>query len=58
MDPPSTLLFLADRLFREPELELRWFAFGLLERTVERDWLKARLYLLRELERAAEGHDA
>jgi 3-methyladenine DNA glycosylase AlkD len=39
---PTPLLFLADRLFREPELENRWFAFGLLERTLaveaERTW--------------------
>jgi 3-methyladenine DNA glycosylase AlkD len=28
-------LFVADRLLREPELESRWFAFGLLERLVE-----------------------
>ena len=38
----SRWLFLADRLFREPELEARWFAFGLLERLVldepERSW--------------------
>ncbi|TME82086.1 MAG: DNA alkylation repair protein [Chloroflexi bacterium] len=35
-------LFLVDRLFREQELEFRWFAFGLLERLVlddpERSW--------------------
>jgi 3-methyladenine DNA glycosylase AlkD len=35
-------LFVADRLLREPELEPRWFAFGLLERLVvddpERTW--------------------
>jgi 3-methyladenine DNA glycosylase AlkD len=41
-DPATTLLFIADRLFREPELEHRWFAFGLLERTLmtdpERTW--------------------
>jgi 3-methyladenine DNA glycosylase AlkD len=41
-DPATTLLFVADRLFREPELEHRWFAFGLLERTLvtdpERTW--------------------
>jgi len=41
-DRPSPLLFVADRLFREPELEARWFAFGLLERTLpgdaERSW--------------------
>ena len=41
-DRATTMLFLADRLFREQELELRWFAFGLLERTLatdpERTW--------------------
>ena len=41
-DRPTSLLFLADRLFRERELEARWFAFGLLERTLgaetERTW--------------------
>lgn len=41
-DPATTMLFLADRLFREVELEPRWFAFGLLERTLatdpERTW--------------------
>jgi 3-methyladenine DNA glycosylase AlkD len=41
-DPPTPLLFIADRLFREPELENRWFAFGLLDRTLttetERTW--------------------
>ena len=35
-------LFIADRLLREDELELRWFAFGLLERLIaddpERTW--------------------
>jgi len=39
---PTPLLFLADRLFQEVELEARWFAFGLLERTLavetERTW--------------------
>src|SRR6185369_14513100 len=38
----SGWLFLADRLLREPKLEARWFAFGLLERLVvddtERAW--------------------
>ncbi len=38
----TPLLFIADRLFRERELEARWFAFGLLERTLgdetERTW--------------------
>lgn len=41
-DPASPLLAIADRLFREKPLELRWFAFGLLERLVaadpERSW--------------------
>ncbi len=38
----TQLLFIADRLFRESHLEARWFAFGLLERTLaadaERTW--------------------
>ncbi len=38
----SSWLFIADRLLREPTLEARWFAFGLLERLVvddtERAW--------------------
>jgi 3-methyladenine DNA glycosylase AlkD len=42
LDRPTSLLFLADRLFREEHLEARWFAFGLLERTLaadpERTW--------------------
>jgi 3-methyladenine DNA glycosylase AlkD len=41
-DSPAQLLFVADRLFREPPLEIRWFAFGLLERLLpaepERTW--------------------
>lgn len=41
-DRPTPLLFIADRLFRQPELENRWFAFGLLDRTLttetERTW--------------------
>lgn len=41
-DRPTPLLFIADRLFAEPQLEPRWFAFGLLERTLptetERTW--------------------
>lgn len=36
-DPPTPLLFLADRLYREPHLEVRWFAFALLERTLKAD---------------------
>jgi 3-methyladenine DNA glycosylase AlkD len=38
----STWLFLADRLFHEPEIEARWFAFSLLDRLLddepERAW--------------------
>jgi 3-methyladenine DNA glycosylase AlkD len=41
-DRPTALLFVVDRLFAEPELEVRWFSFGLLERTLpvepERTW--------------------
>jgi 3-methyladenine DNA glycosylase AlkD len=41
-DPVTPLLFVVDRLFREMELEARWFAFDLLERTLstetERTW--------------------
>jgi 3-methyladenine DNA glycosylase AlkD len=36
-DRPTPLLFLADRLFREPHLEARWVAFALLERTLDAD---------------------
>jgi 3-methyladenine DNA glycosylase AlkD len=36
-DRPTSLLFLADRLFREEHLEARWFAFALLERTLKAD---------------------
>jgi 3-methyladenine DNA glycosylase AlkD len=41
-DRATTLLVLADRLVREAQLEARWFAFGILERTLdtetERTW--------------------
>jgi 3-methyladenine DNA glycosylase AlkD len=41
-DRPTALLFIADRLFHEAHLEVRWFAFALLERTLaaepERTW--------------------
>jgi 3-methyladenine DNA glycosylase AlkD len=41
-DPATALLFVAERLLREPELESRWFAFHILERTMaadtERTW--------------------
>ena len=33
-DPAGPLLFVADRLLRADRLEPRWFAFGLLERTL------------------------
>jgi 3-methyladenine DNA glycosylase AlkD len=33
----TPLLFIADRLFAELELEHRWFAFGILERTLDRE---------------------
>ena len=36
-DRPTALLFVADRLFRATELEPRWFAFGLLRRTLDVD---------------------
>jgi 3-methyladenine DNA glycosylase AlkD len=36
-DRATSLLFLADRLFREEHLEARWFAFALLERTLKDD---------------------
>jgi len=39
---PTALLFVAERLFRGEPLELRWFAFGILDRLVvaepERTW--------------------
>ena len=39
---PSALLFIADRLYRSRPLEIRWFAFGILEHLVkdepERAW--------------------
>ena len=41
-DSPANLLLVADRLLREPELEARWLAMAVLERTVltdpERSW--------------------
>ena len=37
----SGWLEVADRLLREPELEARWFAFGLLERLVDDDTERA-----------------
>ncbi|HLO35158.1 MAG TPA: DNA alkylation repair protein [Candidatus Deferrimicrobium sp.] len=42
LERTSGWLFIADRLLREPKLEARWFAFGLLERLLvddtERTW--------------------
>jgi 3-methyladenine DNA glycosylase AlkD len=53
-DRTSTWLFVADRLLREPEMELRWFAFGQLERLIldepERTWQLVR-------RAAREAHD-
>jgi 3-methyladenine DNA glycosylase AlkD len=41
-DSPALLVLVADRLLREPELEARWFALSILERTIraepERSW--------------------
>jgi 3-methyladenine DNA glycosylase AlkD len=41
-DPAANLLLVADRLLREPELEARWLASAILERTIlsdpERSW--------------------
>lgn len=41
-DPAGPLLYVVERLFHEPHLEARWFAFGLAERTLpsetERTW--------------------
>jgi 3-methyladenine DNA glycosylase AlkD len=41
-DSPAMLLLLADRLLREPELEARWLALTILERSIvtdpERSW--------------------
>ncbi len=36
-DSPATLLLAADRLLREPKLEARWFAFGILDATLGRE---------------------
>jgi len=52
-DSPATLLFVADRLLGEREREARWFAIGILERTLprepERSW-----QLLRRASRQAD----
>ena len=36
-DPATVLLFVADRLFHEPQLEARWFGFDILARTLRED---------------------
>lgn len=45
-DSSTTLLLAADRLLREPEMEARWFALGILGQTLpretERTWLLLR----------------
>ena len=51
-DRTSGWLEIADRLLREPELEARWFAFGLLERLVDDDTERA-WQLLRRASRDA-----
>jgi 3-methyladenine DNA glycosylase AlkD len=51
-DRATTILFLADRLFAEVELETRWFAFGLLGRTL-RDETERTWQLLRRAAREA-----
>jgi 3-methyladenine DNA glycosylase AlkD len=51
---PSGYLELADRLFAERELELRWFAFGLLERLLPADPERAWQLLRRAAREAAD----
>jgi 3-methyladenine DNA glycosylase AlkD len=50
----TPLLFVADRLFREAELEPRWFAFGLLERTLETETERTWQLLRRAAREAAD----
>jgi len=50
----SSWLFIADRLLREPKLEARWFAFGLLERLVVDDTERAWQLLRRAARDAAD----
>ena len=54
-DRAPSLLFVADRLFRESELEARWFAFGLLERTLSADAERSWQLLRRGAREAADG---
>ncbi len=53
-DRTSGWLFVADRLLREPRLEARWFAFGLLERLVVDDTERAWQLLRRAARDAAD----
>jgi 3-methyladenine DNA glycosylase AlkD len=53
-DGTSGWLEVADRLLREPELEARWFAFGLLERIVHDDTERAWQLLRRAARDAAD----
>jgi 3-methyladenine DNA glycosylase AlkD len=50
----SGWLFVADRLLREPTLEERWFAFGLLERLVIDDTERAWQLIRRASQQAAD----
>jgi 3-methyladenine DNA glycosylase AlkD len=53
-DRATSLLFVADRLFHEPELEYRWFAFGLLERSLDRETERTWQLLRRAAREAAD----
>ena len=53
-DRPAGYLELADRLFAERELELRWFAFGLLDRLLPVDPERAWQLLRRAAREAAD----
>jgi 3-methyladenine DNA glycosylase AlkD len=50
----SSWLFIVDRLLREPELEARWFAFGLLERLIVDDTERAWQLIRRAAREAAD----
>ena len=50
----SAWLFVADRLLREPRLEARWFAFGLLERLIVDDTERAWQLIRRAAREAAD----
>jgi 3-methyladenine DNA glycosylase AlkD len=53
-DSSAQLLFVADRLFRERPLEIRWFAFGLLDRLLAREPERAWQLLRRGAREAAD----